>query len=197
MLGPLRQNSNFQRSLGQNHLLIFFWWGGGSHSTWKFLGQGSDPRCSCNLCHSCSDARSLTHYAGPGIEPVLPLRQHCILNPCATVELPVDLEDSPGEARSKWSSSWEHRHLQQPFFGVYSTTWALMANQTILEFSLHHQHGKYIYNGILLSHKREWTVAICNNMEGIMLSDISQRKIYTACYHLCVDIYCMLFICRI
>ena len=35
----------------------------------EFLGQGSDPRRSCDIHWSCGNARSLTHYAGPGIEP--------------------------------------------------------------------------------------------------------------------------------
>ena len=35
----------------------------------EFLGQRSDPCCTCDLYHSCSNARSLlTHCAGPGIE---------------------------------------------------------------------------------------------------------------------------------
>ena len=33
------------------------------------LGQGSDPSRSCNLSCSGGHARSLTHCAGPGIEP--------------------------------------------------------------------------------------------------------------------------------
>ena len=37
-------------------------------SMWKFLGQGSDPSHSCDLCHSSDNP--LTHCAGPGIEPV-------------------------------------------------------------------------------------------------------------------------------
>ena len=47
----------------------------------------------------------------------------------------------------------------------------------------------YIYNGILLSHKKkEQTFAMCNNMDlqGIMLSEVSQRKINTV-YHLCME----------
>ena len=36
----------------------------------EFLGQGSDPSCSCNPCCSFGKARSLTHYAEPGIEPM-------------------------------------------------------------------------------------------------------------------------------
>ena len=50
----------------------------------------------------------------------------------------------------------------------------------------------HVYNGILLSHKKEWNLAICSNMdalEGIMLSEISQTE---------KDKYCMVsFICGI
>ena len=35
----------------------------------EFLGQGPDPSHSCDLSHSCSNARSLTHCARLGIEP--------------------------------------------------------------------------------------------------------------------------------
>ena len=35
----------------------------------KFLGQRSDLRCSCDLCHSCGNAKSLTHSVGLGIKP--------------------------------------------------------------------------------------------------------------------------------
>ena len=34
------------------------------------VGQGSDSSHSCNLCHSCGNARSLSHCAEPGIKPV-------------------------------------------------------------------------------------------------------------------------------
>ena len=36
----------------------------------EFLGQGSDPSHSRDLSHSCGNAGSLTHCAGPTIEPV-------------------------------------------------------------------------------------------------------------------------------
>ena len=36
----------------------------------EFPGQGSDLSCSCDLSRSCGNARSLTHCASPGIEPV-------------------------------------------------------------------------------------------------------------------------------
>ena len=35
----------------------------------EFLGQGSDRSHSCDLSHSCSNARSSRHCAGPGMEP--------------------------------------------------------------------------------------------------------------------------------
>ena len=40
-------------------------------ATWhtEFLGQGSDPNHNCDLRHSYSNAGSLTHTAGLGIEP--------------------------------------------------------------------------------------------------------------------------------
>ena len=49
----------------------------------------------------------------------------------------------------------------------------------------------YLHNGILLSHKKEWNVAICSNidLEGITLSEISQTE---------KDKYCMIsLICEI
>lgn len=36
----------------------------------EFPGQGSDLSCIGDLYHSCGNSRSLTHCAGPGIEPV-------------------------------------------------------------------------------------------------------------------------------
>ena len=35
---------------------------------WKFLGQGSNPRCICDLYHSYGNAGSLTSCAGQGLE---------------------------------------------------------------------------------------------------------------------------------
>ena len=37
----------------------------------------------------------------------------------------------------------------------------------------------YRYNGVLLSHKKEWNLAICDNMDGpagIMLNEMSDRE---------------------
>ena len=41
----------------------------------EFPDQGSDPSHGCNLSHSCGNAGSLTHYAGPAIEPVFECSQ--------------------------------------------------------------------------------------------------------------------------
>ena len=40
----------------------------------EFPSQGSDQSSSCDLCNSCGNAKSLTHRARPGFEPV---SQHC------------------------------------------------------------------------------------------------------------------------
>ena len=37
-------------------ILIFFYFCGQTHGKWKFLGQGLNLSCSCDLCHSCSKA---------------------------------------------------------------------------------------------------------------------------------------------
>ena len=55
-------------------LLLFFsffhFWP--PHSIWSSWArhQIQDLSCSCNLCHSCGNARSLTHCSRPGITPV-------------------------------------------------------------------------------------------------------------------------------
>ena len=54
----------------------------------EFLGQGSNLSWSCDLYHSCGNARSLTHCAGPGIEPMSLLLQRHHRSHCATVGTP-------------------------------------------------------------------------------------------------------------
>ena len=36
---------------------------------WKFLDQGSNPSCSCDLCLRCHNARSLAIALGQGLKP--------------------------------------------------------------------------------------------------------------------------------
>ena len=43
----------------------------------------------------------------------------------------------------------------------------------------------YLYNGILISHKKEWNNAICSNMDWP--SYVTQRKTNTIWYHLYVE----------
>ena len=53
---------------------FFFFFFGCTHSMWKFPGQDLNPSRSCNLCHCCGNARSLTHCATVGTP------QHPVLN---------------------------------------------------------------------------------------------------------------------
>ena len=48
------------------------------------VGQGSNLSYNCDLCHSCSNPRSLTHCTGPGIETAPPQRQQWILTHSTT-----------------------------------------------------------------------------------------------------------------
>ena len=58
-------------------IIIIF---GHTHGIWKFLGQGLNTSCSCDLCHGCSNTGYLTHCTWRGIEPT-PLQRQCrILN---------------------------------------------------------------------------------------------------------------------
>ena len=50
-------------------------------------GRELTSDCSHDLCHSCGNARSLTHCAKLGMEPALPQRQVGSLTHCAMQEL--------------------------------------------------------------------------------------------------------------
>ena len=41
----------------------------------------------------------------------------------------------------------------------------------------------HVYKGIPISHKKRWNTAVCDNMDGPMLSDISRKKLRTVCFH--------------
>ena len=71
--------------------IIFFFFSGCPCNIWKFWGQGLNPGWSCNLHHSCSNARSLTHCTRLGIKPVPPQRQARSLTYCATAGTYSDL----------------------------------------------------------------------------------------------------------
>ena len=45
---------------------IYLFLGGCTHNIGKFLGQESNLRCSCNLCHSHGNARSFIHCTTAG-----------------------------------------------------------------------------------------------------------------------------------
>ena len=53
------------------------------------------------------------------------------------------------------------------------------ATQVPIDRQMDKEEVVYMYNGILFSHKKEWNLAICNNMDGLygmMLSEISQKE---------------------
>ena len=52
----------------------FFFFNVYTHGIWKFLGQGLDPSCSCDLQCSCSNTSPLSHCAGPGMKVAPPQR---------------------------------------------------------------------------------------------------------------------------
>ena len=55
----------------------------------EFLGQGLNQSCSCDLCHSCSNTRSLTHFPASGITRLPPQREAGSLTHCAIAGTPV------------------------------------------------------------------------------------------------------------
>ena len=85
------------------HADFFFFFFDCTHSTWKFLGQGSNLSCSFDLRHSCSNAASLTHSAGS-------LQRQCqILNllPHQQELLTTDFETATIYLKSISSSEWK------------------------------------------------------------------------------------------
>ena len=64
---PLQCWINYKHSM--EFLFVFY---GRTHGIWKFLDQGLNPSHSCDLCHSCGDAGSLTHCTRRRIKPAPP-----------------------------------------------------------------------------------------------------------------------------
>ena len=60
---------------------VLFCFSGCTHGTWMFWGRGLMVGLSCYVCLSCRNTGSLTHGAGPGIEPALQPRPCQIHNP--------------------------------------------------------------------------------------------------------------------
>lgn len=58
---------------------------------WKLPGQGLNPRCGCDLNHSCGHAGILTHCARLGIKPASPQRQAGSITYCATAGTPGNI----------------------------------------------------------------------------------------------------------
>ena len=69
--------------------------------------QARNVSCSRNLCHSCSNAGSLTHYAGLGIQLATPQRQAGSLTHCTMAGTPPLCI----EQLAKWTLSWGMKYL--------------------------------------------------------------------------------------
>jgi len=63
----------FKTQIFDRRTLIFFLLFSFLATPWhmEFPGQGSDQSHSFDLRHSCGNTKSLTHCAGPGIEPTI------------------------------------------------------------------------------------------------------------------------------
>ena len=84
-----------------NFLFLFFFgcpWG-----IWKSLGQGLLLSHSCDLCHSCSNARSLTHCTTVGT-PIKTLLCFFLFYLCLFRAAPVASVSSSGQGFN-WSYS--------------------------------------------------------------------------------------------
>ena len=83
-LPAVHRGSNFSTTLLALLFSICFVFYGCTHSIWKFLDQGLNRSCSCNLCHSCHNNGSFNHCSWVGSNPCLCSNQSCcsrILNP--------------------------------------------------------------------------------------------------------------------
>ena len=68
-------------------ITYFLFWGA-TPQHMEFLGQGSTWSRSCTLCHSCGNATSSTHCAGPRIEPASWCCRNAQQSHCATPGTP-------------------------------------------------------------------------------------------------------------
>ena len=93
----------------------------------------------------------------------------------------------PGSGRSLWSGKGQPTPVFLP--GKSHRQRRLVELQSVGSQRVGQGWAHSTTNGILLSHKKEWNSAICNNMDGLeslTLNEISQRKTIS-CYHLHVE----------
>ena len=137
--------------------LFFFSFCGCIWGMWKYLGQVWNWSCSCqpilqpwqHQLQAASatyttvhgNARSVTHWARPGIETLSSQRQHWILNPLATMRTPILIKSQHSR-----SSLFEH------YYQALSPLEAAMHQSDLsygFKFYLYHKsHGvfKYYFN---------------------------------------------------
>ena len=83
-----------------------------------------------------------------------------------------------------------HQHYLQYIYNRQDVVATYVSIDRWLAKDVIHTHTHtHIYNGVLFDHKNE-ILPFFNNimgLEGFMLSEISQRKINTICFHLYVE----------
>ena len=111
----------------------------------------------------------------------------------AALENSLEVPQKTKNRTTLWPSNCTTRHLSKGYrcavskghvhHHVYSRTIHNSQSMERAQMSIDGWMDKegvvYIYNGVLLGNQKEWNLAICTmwmELEGIMLSEISQRK---------------------
>ena len=64
--GQKEREREKRAGFSHNNLYFYYFFSGCACGIWEFPGHGLNLSCSCDLHHSCSNARSLTHYTTVG-----------------------------------------------------------------------------------------------------------------------------------
>ena len=94
-------------------LLPLFFFFGHTCGICKFLGQGSNPSCSSDLCHNRGNARSLSHCTGPEIEPRLQQWPKPLQKQCWVLKLLGHSRNSPTHISRCQSVTTHVKHLRE------------------------------------------------------------------------------------
>ena len=111
-----------------------------------------------------------------------------------TLEKSIQIPQKVKNRTTQWSSNHITRYLFKEYKKntnskgcMYPSIFSsIVCNSQIIETAqvsiacwMHEEEMLHTYNGILLSNKNEWSLAICNDMDeaSLMLSEISQRQI--------------------
>ena len=82
------------------------------YSLWSSWAKDHILSCSCYLSRSCINARSLTHCAGLGFEPCMPVLPRCNRSHCAIVGTPSGRRLLTGDTFClQWTFGNIYRHF--------------------------------------------------------------------------------------